>query len=524
MQGRKNGETIPLHPLFFALYAPLALLASNILQIRPVDSYRSFVVFAIIGAFLYISARLFFKNWKLAAILSSILILLLISYGQVYTSLKSISIGGEIIGRHRYLIPLWLLIGLLSVIGVFKYKRDLSLFSNLAYIISIALIFLPVFQLVNNYVLTIRNETANAISVSNISEGNQNIVGEYPDVYYIILDMYGRDDVLLDKFHYDNSDFLKQLEGLGFTVTRCSVTNYNMTELSLASSFNMNYLDTLGSQYKAGNKDRSGLPSLIHNSAVRRIFEEKGYRLVNFETGFTFTEIRDADEFLIPSYHELENGKSKIRINAFESLLLKTTAFVIVSDAKSKWLTPVTDALDMRREHVIREKYLLDKLPTLAHEASPKFVYAHILIPHPPFVFTKEGVNMDLPSSYGPDGSGPSTKDYAVGYRNQLDYINMRIIPILDEIITNSATLPIIIIQGDHGVDPKRSFILNAYYLPGQDPNLVWQDISPVNTFRLVLNTYFNGNYPILPDINYESKDKAPFDFEVVHNGRVCTQ
>ncbi len=522
MQVKKNGEMIPLHPLFFALYAPLALLASNILQIRPVDSIRSFVVFGFIGLAIYFVTWLIVKDWKRASLISSTIILLSIVYGQVYSSLKAVTIAGEVVGRHRYLVPIWAALGVLAIIGITKLKKNSKLFSSAAGVISIALVLLPIYQLTSNYILTVRNEKSNAISVSDISMDGQVDTGAKPDVYYIILDMYGRDDVLLDSFRYDNSAFLKQLEELGFTVTRCSVTNYNMTELSLASSFNMNYLDTLGSQYTTGNKDRSGLPSLIHNSAVRKIFEDKGYRFINFESGFTFTEIRDADEFLIPSYHELENGKSKIRINAFESLLLKTTAFVIVSDAKTKWLMPVKDALDMRREHVIREQFLLDKLPTLAVEENPKFVYAHILIPHPPFVFTKDGVNMDLPSSYGPDGSGPSAKDYAVGYRNQLDYINMRIIPILKEIIENSDTPPIIILQGDHGVDPKRSFILNAYYLPGQDKDKVWQDISPVNSFRIILNEYFNGNYPILPDINYISKDKAPFDFEVNMNTRIC--
>ena len=158
--------------------------------------------------------------------------------------------------------------------------------------------------------MTLRNEGANAASVAKITLNEQTGTGTKPDVYYIILDMYGRDDVLKDRFSYDNSEFLKELEELGFVVTPCSVSNYNMTELSLASSFNMNYLDTLGSQYTAGNRDRSGLPSLIHHSAVRGIFEKMGYRFINFESGFTFTEIRDADEFLVPSYLQLENGKS----------------------------------------------------------------------------------------------------------------------------------------------------------------------------------------------------------------------
>jgi hypothetical protein len=524
MLQKKLREMIPLHPLLFALYAPVALLASNILQIRPVDATRSIVVFFVLGGLVYLLFRWILKDWTRAAVFSSILILLFISYGQVYSALNPVSAQGDSVGRHRYLIPIWLAAGALALWGASRLRKNLRIVSNAANIFSFALILFPIYQLTSNYVMTLRNESANAASVSRITQNEQAGVGIKPDVYYIILDMYGRDDVLKSRFHYDNSEFLKELEELGFVVARCSVSNYNMTELSLASSFNMNYLDTLGGQYTAGNTDRTGLVSLIHHSAVRQIFENMGYRFINFETGFTFTEIRDANEFLIPSYHQLENGSNPIRINAFESLLLKTTAFVIISDAQTKWLSPINDALDMRRVHVIRELFLLDKLPKLAVEKSPKFVYAHILIPHPPFVFTKDGVNLDLPSSYGPDGAGPSAKDFAVGYRHQLDYIDAKLIPILKEIIQNSATPPVIIIQGDHGVDPKRSFNLNAYYLPGQKNSVVWQSISPVNTFRVILNSYFKENLEILPDINYASKDKAPYDYEVVKNTRVCAQ
>lgn len=519
----KHREKIPFHPFLLALYAPLALMAANILQIQPGDALRAIVVFGLLGTLVFVFIRWRVKDWQRAAMYSSVILLLFISYGQVLTALKTVTLMGEIIGRHRYLIPAFLIISGLALWGVSRLGKQLKTISNAANILSLALVIFPLYQLAANNVMTAQNERRNAVSVSGITMNGHESVNEKPDVYYIILDMYGRDDVLLDRFHYDNSGFLAQLEDLGFVVARCSVTNYNMTELSLASSFNMNYLDTLGSQYNAGSKDRSGLPSLIHHSAVRSIFEGMGYRFINFETGFTFTEIRDADEFLVPSYVELKNQQNPIRVNAFESLLIKTTAFVILSDVQTKWLTPVADALDMRRVHVVRELYLLDKLPTLASEKEPKFVYAHILIPHPPFVFTKDGVTLELPSSYGEDGKGPNAKDYSVGYRRQLDYINMRLIPILQQIIRDSATAPIIILQGDHGVDPKRSFILNAYYLPGQEKNPVWQEISPVNTFRVVFNTYFNGKFEILPDINYASKDKAPYVYRIVENNRVCS-
>jgi hypothetical protein len=48
--------------------------------------------------------------------------------------------------------------------------------------------------------------------------------------------------------------------------------------------------------------------------------------------------------------------------------------------------------------------------------------------------------------------------------------------------------------------------ILNAYYLPGVDPNLLYNTISPVNTFRIIFNQYFGAHYDLLPDTSYYSE------------------
>ena len=77
----------------------------------------------------------------------------------------------------------------------------------------------------------------------------------------------------------------------------------------------------------------------------------------------------------------------------------------------------------------------------------------------------------------------------------------------IQTIIAKSKTPPIIIIQADHGWGwgEGRVRILNAYYLPDGGNEKVYSEITPVNTFRIVLNEYFNGNYDILPDISYNA-------------------
>jgi hypothetical protein len=81
------------------------------------------------------------------------------------------------------------------------------------------------------------------------------------------------------------------------------------------------------------------------------------------------------------------------------------------------------------------------------------------------------------------------------------------------------------VIQGDHGPGsrldwevPERSDlrermgILNAYYAPLAERAL-YPSITPVNSFRVVLNQYFGFDLPLLPDRSYLSSWRAPYRF-----------
>jgi hypothetical protein len=103
-------------------------------------------------------------------------------------------------------------------------------------------------------------------------------------------------------------------------------------------------------------------------------------------------------------------------------------------------------------------------------------------------------------------------------YLDQLMFINQEILAAVDGILAKSKTPPIMVIQADHGsgifFDPtsieksclyERFSILNAYYLPGVDPNSVPMDLSPVNSFRFIFNAYFQTSLELLPNRQYFS-------------------
>jgi arylsulfatase A-like enzyme len=163
-----------------------------------------------------------------------------------------------------------------------------------------------------------------------------------------------------------------------------------------------------------------------------------------------------------------------------------------------------------RASHRERILYALGKLPVIPEEIpGPKFVYAHIIFPHPPFVMDADG---------NPLQNSPPNELSA--YADQITYLDRRLLEIVDILIENSDPDPVIVIQGDHGatieyqdlgIDPsKRLGILNAYYLPAHQNELnataaapnesLYPTISPVNTFRVIFDRYFNGEYGLLED------------------------
>jgi hypothetical protein len=295
------------------------------------------------------------------------------------------------------------------------------------------------------------------------------------------------------------------LEDLGFTVADCSLSNYAQTQMSLASTLNFNYIDALSDHFIPGSDDRTGLDTLIHHGAVRESLEKAGYKTVAFATGFLATELTDADYFLSPGYSWGE-------LNEFESLLMETTLARLIQDGNR--FGTQTSGSERFRERTL---FTLEKLDELSYIPGPKFVFVHIIAPHPPYVFGPTGGPVE-PAEVGTT----KTQEGASHYRDQAIYISGRMMEIVPKIIANSSTPPIIVIEGDHGPtvasSPRaRMSNLNAYFLPGENAS-IYPTITPVNTFRIIFNTYFGQNLEMLDDVSLYSDYTDPFNFKVIPN------
>jgi hypothetical protein len=491
-----------LHPSLFAAYPAVTFMAHNIEQAKASDALRPLLLSLAGAALVYFTLKAILRDSYKVGIVTSIWLGLFFTYGHAYTLIEGARVMGVTIGRHRLLAPVWLGLAGLALWWGTRRHGELCIISQGLNAISVVLLLLPLGQ-ISVYQLSVRMvNPVRAVSRAHASAPLSPIHGK-PDIYYIILDSYSRDDMLKKYYRLDNTPFLSQLDQLSFYVARCAQSNYSQTELSLASSLNYAYLDELGDQFRPGNTRRAGLIELIQHSVVRTHLENLGYTIVALDTGYDPTRLTDADVYLAP--------RTRSEINDFEETFVRTTAArLIVEGVASLNLPPDWKKRDQaHRERILYELEQLRHIPDLP---GPKFVFAHIITPHWPYIF-------------GPNGEPVHERpESETGYRDQVIFINQQILPILQNIIARSKTAPIIIIQGDHGAvldDPQRRMtILNAYYLPEGGAQSLYEAISPVNTFRVIFNVYFGLQAPLLDDISYYSTYEEPYNYMVVENTR----
>ena len=342
-----------------------------------------------------------------------------------------------------------------------------------------------------------------------------------------------RSDYMKSEFGFDNSQFLSFLEERGFQVEGQSRPNYVFTALSLSSSLNMEFVQNLGLPLVGGS-----YPSLfvepIRHSRVRQALESIGYKTVVLSSGWTPTEIIDADTYLAVDSIDVEAqaGPAPTVITPFESQFLFTTPLGVViprvSRSLDNWVQPrsMVYPADELRKIILAE---FENLGRAASLPGPKFVFAHIVAPHAPYLFTADGEPVSSAGPFTlvePGATGPGLTNAAL-YRDQAMYVTQRIEGSIEAILRNSSSQPIIILQADHGSGAgtewqglsapglrQRTAILNAYLVPSSCQDSLYPTITPVNSFRVVLDCAFGASLPLLPDLTYYSPNPLQNDYK----------
>lgn len=332
-----------------------------------------------------------------------------------------------------------------------------------------------------------------------------------PDIYYIIVDAYAGESVLKEVYGFDNRPFVTSLKKRGFFVADDSRSNYHLTELSLASSLNMTHLHELELEKF---KTRIPIRKMIANSSVVRYLAQSGYQTIAFESGKSDTQCEQFDQYMA-----IGNA-----LNDYQDVLYHGSLLPSLFE-----FTGIPHRSAARR-HGDRTIETLDSIPTAVQAGSkPAFVFSHLLAPHPPFVNDELGQAVDFHGHYLLADAGHFTacydydlEIYRDAYRNQVAFINQKLVDMVDR-IQSSDRDSIIIIQADHGprlglgADPladvqpdnvdltfREAFsILNAIYVPDDLQPEFYSSMTPVNTFRLIFNEILDTGFALEADESY---------------------
>jgi hypothetical protein len=507
-------KRIALYPFLFVLFVILNPLINNMDELDPVLALRPLVILLLVAAGLFLLFRAIFKNWHYAGYLSFLLLFLIFIYGHVMNIVTE-KLPEEYAEEYPWGVFAVLLIMVIllgwnktwnRLGGPFRVTPFLNLVLTIA-IFSQGLV--GIWELARRSPGPSRSSRAGPI-LPETGAGATLDCSISPDIYWIILDGYGRADVLEEIYGVDTTGFLTSLQQKGFFIAEQSHSNYIQTVYSIPSAMNFTYLDPM----PANVSGYDYFPELIAKNRLMALLRQCGYRMVTFETGFFFTNYPDADE-----YHSIG-----FNFNEFEGLLLASTPLEYVVDELD--LEPLARSYEAHRGRV---HFTFDNLAELPGTPGPKFAYAHIISPHPPFVFDASGDPVQPRRGYsigdGNDYRG-SWEEYREGYAAQVQYVNQLIEETVSEIIQRSPRPPVIVIQGDHGPGGllewkspyrtclwERTSILNAYYLPEGGSQYLSPDITPVNSFRVVLNAYFGTDLALLPGETYFTSHLPGGDF-----------
>ncbi len=509
-----------IYPFFFAIFPVLFYYNSNRFETTISSIFLPLALSCVIYAVVYGVLRLIVKDKERLKLVLALFIFYFFSYKHFANALPwlkdFISYVRLPVNYVTFALYTLILIGIGRIL--LRYKNRGKLAGALA-ILGIYLTIFPLSQIIPwELSRASSSKTSEDIAVDKKTINN---VTNKPDIYYLILDRYANDATLRDYYNFDNSEFLSGLKERGFFIANQSYANFPKTHLSLASSLNLEYINYLTDTLGKDHRDYTPAFRLVQDNKVVRILKSLGYRYIYFGDWWEPTRINPYAD---------ENINLYSTSNEFLRKFFSTTAvYPLVGGYLQK-----IDFLGFSDERVYQNLvYKFDQLETVAVKKSPKFVFAHMLMPHYPYVFDENCRKSE-------DGTGAQEKPK---YIAQLKCTNSKMMEVIDGILANSKTPPIIIVQSDEGPfdidEMNRSGegvdwtkvsakaikthmrILNTYYIPGEDGKPIdykesgfKKDTTPVNSFRLLFNTIFDSNLKILEDKSYfiPHLDK-PYDY-----------
>lgn len=531
----KKIKYIVLHPIAFAIFPGLSLYSINIAELTLYQLSEPLIISVAFSIILWAIINLILEDRRFSGLITSMLILLFFSYKPIikifnYEIISSYLIqllsqlDNSLLKTHilkicssiNISLTIYLLLGITFILYIhpriklnkISNRNGLYKITILLNIVSMILLIVPFFKIV-----TIEsNRLKKAISLSSLPLKKDALIEKTPDIYYLVIDSYVSNQSFNDYYNFDNSDFTKFLTDKGFYIAEKSKSNYPYTLTSLTSSLNMTYLDEAIKQIKKNKAtDWTPVTNILETNQIVLYLKSKGYKYFNFGAPWYTNKNKNADF----NYFYQTDG---LNLSPLSHLLIDQTIFDPIlpkMDCSGQNSFICLGTLNDRR---IFYNFLTNEIRELSRiikQPGPKFVFLHSLMTHTPYVFTDTG-------DYVPEVVEKS-QNWRKNYISNVIFTNSILKDLIGHILESSKVPPVIILQSDEGTYPDRfrddgegewsnasideikekTGILNAYYLPDIKSNTLYPSITPANSFRIVLNSIFGENLPLLSDLSF---------------------
>lgn len=449
--------------------------------------------YLLLSTVLFSIGLLVFKNNIKAGVWTILFLIFFFFWGAAHDFLKSLHLPAFLVS-YAFLLSLGLVLFIYLTHRLRKANIPLKANRFFLYLFSLLFVFevgITLFYIFSNEIKKKdpagNNQTLNP--TLRINDKNQ-----MPDIFFIVFDEYTSSKALKKYYHFDNSELESTLLNAGFFISTNSQSNYNATSLSIGSTFNLQYFNR--DLEKTPNNAFSLLQGAysFKKSLLPLLLEKNGYDIINHG----LCDIKNHPISVKPIFKEyaakamyLETLWGRISRDIFWNITVRLPG-------NSKLKPADKDFINRNKNNYT------NFLQELSKEGdNPKFVFGHVMIPHRPAYVDRNG------HSRMTSDEDLTDKRYDELYVEQVIYANTWIDSLVKTATTKRTRPLVLIIEGDHGnrfadwgrsIREKQFMNLNTYYFSDKDYSMLYDSISPVNSFRVVLNKYFQTGLPLLKD------------------------
>ncbi|MEJ8817164.1 sulfatase-like hydrolase/transferase [Lacibacter sp. H407] len=428
------------------------------------------------------------RNATKSALIISFCALLFLFFGDIRVYLKD-SLILNLFSKYKFLLPtlIFIFFLFLKAIKSDKMTRRTNIFFSFLLLVFTSIEIIKVFQL--RYQLKLENPATEL-------KFHDTIKQDLPDIYFLVPDCYPSSSYQKEILEVDNNSFDDSLRNLGFLVLNQSKSNYNRTAFSMLSTFNMSYPKIADTSRASGPREYMLALKQISKARLLQYLKKANYEFINLSIfDLADTKALRKQKFLSTTPREM--FLSHTFWNYFSRDIYYAWFFKKANYKQN--LNRQTNESLKQYNHKIIDTLLHNNFSSNKH---PVFTYAHLNLPHFPYFYDENGKAYPPDSIYNEDMI--VNKKRFAGY---IRYTNKQLLQIINSIKSKTNNEAVIILQSDHGLsdintsrklDAFRNY--SAFYFPDGDYSMLYDSMSNVNSFRIIINKYMNQSLPLIPD------------------------